>query len=300
MTHHQGDGALPARYTTITRNGAEEIDGEIIHERLVSVFVNGQELMTAMCSPIQQDALAIGFLANEGVIASMDEVRDVHICPSGACVDVWLAKANFEPPRRMILTSGCGGGVTFQDLSQSYPALDSDRRITPEKLWALMDDLNAAAELYSRARGVHTSGISDGERLLLVAEDVGRHNTLDKLRGMALMQGIDTRDSILISTGRVSSEMITKARHMGSPIVGSRTSPTSLSAGLADEWNITLVGYIRRNSMNVYTHGERVIRTETAPDSSNGSRTSHGQGNGQASAVSIEGTSYGRDDHADD
>jgi FdhD protein len=268
------NGALPARYTTITRNGSRAVEGEIIHERLVSIFVNGQELLTAMCSPIQQDALAIGFLANEGVIDSMDDVRDVHICPSGACVDVWLARADFDPPRRMILTSGCGGGVTFQDLTQTFPPLESGRQATPEKLWALMEDLDQAADLYSRARGVHTSALSDGQRLLLVAEDVGRHNTLDKLRGLALMQGIDTRDGILLSTGRVSSEMITKARHMGVPLVCSRTSPTSLSVALAEEWNITLVGYLRRNSMNVYTHPERVIDAE-AVVSPNGRHTSH-------------------------
>lgn len=270
----KADGTSRARYVTITRKGAQAIDGEIIHERLVSVFVNGQELLTVMCSPIQQDALALGFLANEGVIDSIDDVRLVDVCPSGACVDVWLRRADFEPPRRMILTSGCGGGITFQDLTQSFPALDVDRRITPEKLWDLMDQLNHAADLYSRAGGVHTSAFSDGEKLALVAEDVGRHNTLDKLRGLALMQGIETRGGILFSTGRVSSEMITKARHMGAPIVCSRTSPTSLSASLADEWNITLVGYLRRNSMNVYAHPERIMAEAAAP-SSNGREKSH-------------------------
>ncbi len=262
-------GALPATYTTITRNGWEEIEGEVIHERLVSVFVNGQEIMTAMCSPIQQDALAIGFLANEGAITSMGEVADLRVCGGGGCVDVWLTHSNFQPPRRMILTSGCGGGVTFQDLTESYPALTATKQVTPDRLWRLMDALSGAAKLYSRARGVHTSALSDGEKLLLVAEDVGRHNTLDKLRGLALMQGLDTTGRIILSTGRVSSEMVTKARHMGAPIVCSRTSPTSLSIGLAEEWNITLVGYLRRNSMNVYAHPERIVR-EKAGRSGNG------------------------------
>lgn len=257
------DGALPASYTTITRNGAEAVEGEIIHERLVSVFVNGQEVMTAMCSPIQQDALALGFLANEGVIGSMEDVRLVDVCPSGACVDVWLARTDFEPPRRMILTSGCGGGVTFHDLTESFPPVEAERQVSPDQLWALMDQLNGSAKLYSRARGVHTSALSDGDKLLLVAEDVGRHNTLDKLRGLALMRGIDTSGGILLSTGRVSSEMVTKARHMGAPVVCSRTSPTSLSVALAEDWNITLVGYLRRNSMNVYAHPERIVTATT-------------------------------------
>lgn len=252
-------GTAHARYTTITRNGYEAVDAEVIHEQLVSIFVNGQELATIMCTPRQQDALALGFLANEGVIASIEDIRAVHICPSGGCVDVWLASSTFEPPRRMILTSGCGGGVTFDDLSGTNEPLESDAHVTPDQLWTMMDALNQSAELYSRSRGVHTSNLSDGEHPLLVAEDVGRHNTLDKLRGLALQQNISTKDKFLVSTGRVSSEMINKARRMEVPIIASRTSPTSLSVALAEKWNITLIGYLRRNSMNVYTHSERVL-----------------------------------------
>jgi FdhD protein len=231
----------------------------VINERLVSIFVNGQELATVMCSPCQQDALALGFLANEGLIKSLDEIRAVHVCPSGACVDVWLSRADFTPPRRLILTSGCGGGVTFDDLSRLFEPLHSEVHVSIERLWMLMDALGQASELYSRARGVHASALSDGERLLLVAEDVGRHNTLDKLCGLALQRGLETRDRILLTTGRISSEMINKARRMQVPVVCSRTSPTGLSIRLAHQWNMTLVGYLRRNSMNLYTHPARVL-----------------------------------------
>lgn len=225
-----------------------------------------------MCTPCLQDALALGFLANEGIIASLDDIRAAHVCPSGACVDVWLKSPSFEPPRRMILTSGCGGGVTFDDLSATFEPLASDIRITPTQLWELMDQLNQAAKLYSRAGGVHTSALSDGEQLLLVAEDVGRHNTLDKLRGLALQQDIVTKDRIILTSGRISSEMINKARRMNVPVICSRTSPTSMSVGLADEWNITLVGYLRRNSMNVYTHPERLLVEPRPLDSAGNGR----------------------------
>jgi FdhD protein len=100
--------------------------------------------------------------------------------------------------------------------------------------------------------------LSDGQRLLLIAEDIGRHNTLDKLRGLALMQGVDTQDMVLLSSGRISSEMLNKAAHMGVPVIVSRTSPTSLSVALAQAWGITLVGYVRQNRMNVYTGVERL------------------------------------------
>ncbi|MEJ2151079.1 MAG: formate dehydrogenase accessory sulfurtransferase FdhD [Chloroflexota bacterium] len=258
------DGTSGRTYLVVTRSGVETHPAEVIEERLVSIFVNGQELATVMCTPCDQDALALGFLANEGIVTSLDDVRAVHVCPSGGCVDVWLARADFELPRRMILTSGCGGGVTFEDLSGEFDPLPSTiaRHATPDGLWALMDRLYQATDLYSRARGVHTAALSDGERLLLTAEDVGRHNTLDKLRGMALVQGIPTRGAIILTTGRVSSEMLNKARHMEVPLVCSRTSPTSLSVALAEQWNVTVVGYVRRNSMNIYTHPERVLLGE--------------------------------------
>lgn len=270
MIDYNCEGTIPAAYTVIKRDGAETVEAEIIHEKLVSIFVNGQELATIMCTPCDQDTLALGFLANEGIIQSMNDVRAIHVCPSGVCVDAWLKSASFEAPRRMIATSGCGGGVTFDDLSRTYAPVRGDIRVLPEQLWALMDSLNQNAQLYKRARGVHTSVLSDGQRLLAIAEDVGRHNTLDKLRGQALRDNIDTNNRIILTTGRISSEMINKARSMGVPLVCSRTSPTSLSVRLAAEWQITLVGYLRRNSMNLYTHPQRVLPGANEPTSPNG------------------------------
>lgn len=271
------EGTVPTRYITVTRNnGGAIVDGAIIHERVVSIFVNGKELATMMCTPLQQDALALGFLANEGVIDSLDEVGVLHVCGGGSCVDIWLNRSDFSPPRRMILTSGCGGGVTFDDLSRGVRALKSGTVVAPEQLWALMGQLNQSARLYSRARGVHTSALSDGERLLITAEDVGRHNTLDKVRGLAMLSGIDTRDRVLLTTGRISYDMVNKARRMNVPVVCSRTSPTSMSIALADRWGITLVGYVRRNSMNIYTHPERVSLDDEPVQTAGSGRTTEG------------------------
>lgn len=263
-------GAIPRTYTIVTRKGTERVDGAVINERLACIYVNGQELATTMCTPCQLEALALGFLANEGMIQSLDDVVAIEVRPNQTCVDVWLAYTDFEPPRRVILTSGCGGGVTFDDLSQEMSPLESSHRVTPEQLWSLMNDLQQAAQLYRQARGIHTSALSDGKKLLLTAEDVGRHNTLDKLRGLALQQGINSKDGIILTTGRISSEMITKARRMEIPVVCSRTSPTSLSVGLAEEWGLTLIGYLRRSSMTLYTHPERVGLQDLNRQASNG------------------------------
>jgi FdhD protein len=105
---------------------------------------------------------------------------------------------------------------------------------------------------------VHTSALFRDARLLSSAEDVGRHNTLDKIRGDCLLRSVETREGILLSTGRISSEMLNKAAKMGCPIVASRTSATSLAVNLARAWNITLVGYLQRGKLLVYANGWRL------------------------------------------
>jgi len=250
------DGAVPTIYHSVDREW-QTVDGQVIQEALVSLHVNGQELATIAATPIRQDWLAVGFLANEGMITSKDEVRAVHICPSGLCVDVWLTH-EIEMPRKRILTSGCGGGVTFDDLTGAQPPLDSDLTLPAGQLHHLMEQLTSVARLYHRTRGVHASALFRNGEMLSSAEDVGRHNTLDKVRGDCLLRGVDTRGSILLSTGRISSEMLNKAAKMGCPIVASRTSPTSLSIQLARAWNMTLVGYLRRGKLLVYANEWRL------------------------------------------
>lgn len=257
-------GARPARYISLNGSEPREVDGLVIDEALACISVNGEELATFMCTPRDLTELALGFLYNEGVISSLDDVRAHHLSKNGACVDVWLHNTAFERPRRAIITAGCGGGLTFDDLSGVYEPLHSDLRASPEQLAALMRQLHLGSELYQSARGVHTAllaeidGSGDG-RILLQVEDIGRHNCLDKLQGAALLAGVATRDRILLSSGRISSEMINKARRLETPIVCSRTSPTSLSVALAEAWNITIVAYLRQDRMRVYTHPERVI-----------------------------------------
>ena len=250
------EGAIPTTFHTLDGDWLP-VDGEVIQEAFVSLFVNGQELATIAATPVHLDWLAVGFLANEGLVASADEVRAAHVCPSGLCVDVWLTHA-IEPPRKRILTSGCGGGVTFDDLSRVQPPIEADGPMPAAQLANLMDQLYSTAQLYRRTRGVHTSALFRDMTLLSLAEDVGRHNTLDKVRGDCLLRGVETRGGVLLSTGRISSEMMSKAARMGCPIVASRTSPTSLSVSLARAWNITLVGYLRRGQMSVYAHGWRL------------------------------------------
>jgi FdhD protein len=251
-------GALPCTYLTLNNDRVEAIAGGVVEEARLSIYVNAQEVATVMCSPLEQEALAIGFLFNEGIINAIDDVRLIQANVARTAVDVFLNRSDFSPPRRMVLTSGCGGGVSFQDLQQTHPALETPFTTTPEVLYDLMRAMKGAAHLYNQVRGVHTCIMGDNDGLLLSAEDVGRHNTIDKIAGKALHQGLPTRDRILVTSGRISSEMLNKARVMGVPVVASHTSPTSLTVGLAEAWNICVVGYVRQQSMRVYTHPQRV------------------------------------------
>lgn len=251
-------GIYPTTYTLYKHDEATPVDGAVIEEVLACIHVNGQELATFMCTPHELDELAIGFLRSEGIIHTSADIELLTLSASDTCVDVWLRDLSFEPPSRRIITSGCGGGVTFDDLSQKHEPLEITASISPPQIAKLMKRLHLAAELYNEVRGVHTSALSDGHELLLVAQDVGRHNTIDRLWGKALKQGLKTEGLILLASGRISSEMLNKAAKMQVPIVISRTSPTSLSVELGRAWNITMLGYARGNSFRIYTAPERV------------------------------------------
>lgn len=229
--------------------------GHVVQEKLVRLHVNGRELTALMCTPENLDHLALGFLRSEGLIGALSDVRRVVVCPSRACVEVWLKDAGFQAPAGRIITSGCGGGITFADLSAAAEPVTAHLQVTPQQVGRLLFKLQEG----QHTRGIHTSALADTDDLLMVVEDVGRHNTIDKLWGRCLVEGIATEGRILLSTGRISSEMLNKAARMRTPIVASRTSPTTLSVALATAWNVTLIGYVRRDSLNVYTGGERVV-----------------------------------------
>lgn len=239
------------------RQGWRRMTDEVIGEAMITIFVNGAEIANIMCTPQEQDLLALGFLKNEGFIAQLAEVDHVYLGGDGCCVDVWLTHA-IQQPKRRIITSGCGSGVTFNDPSGAIEPLQDSVQVDPETLIELFGRLHIPGGLHVRAHGVHTAGLAQGKQLVYVAEDVGRHNTIDKLVGACLMKGVTTRGLILLTTGRVSSEMLRKGAAMGCPIIASRRSPTSLSVELADAAGITLVGYARRGKLRAYTHPHRL------------------------------------------
>jgi FdhD protein len=230
-----------------------------IVETPVSLTVNGEVWLTFMCTPVNLEAMSVGFLYNEGIIESMDEVENVHVCEHGDNVDVWLNRT-VEQPTSWRRTSGCTGGVTAVDMLAKPDIFFADDGINfpPEAIGHLVEQLFESQELYRETGGVHTSALSDGEKIVLSAEDIGRHNTLDKIAGLCLMEKIFPETRILITTGRISSEMLQKAARMNVPILISRTSPSSLSIEMAERYGVTLIGYARKHRFNVYTHTDRI------------------------------------------
>jgi len=237
----------------------KSFDAETIVEAPVSLTVNSEVWITFMCTPVDLEALAVGFLYNEGIIEKMNEVEDVRVCEHGDNVDVWL-KHSAEQPTSWRRTSGCTGGVTAVDLlAKPNVSLNGNSfKVEPEAIGKLVEMLFESQSLYRETGGVHTSALSDGEKILISAEDIGRHNTLDKIAGLCLMNNVWPETRILITTGRISSEMLQKAAQLNAPILISRTSPSSLSIEMADRYGITLIGYARKHRFNVYSNTQRV------------------------------------------
>jgi FdhD protein len=241
----------------------ETIESGVVVEQPVSLTVNGKIWVTWMCTPLDLEALAVGFLYNENVISHVGDIESIRVCPTHENVDVWLNRS-VEEPTAWRRTSGCTGGVTSADPEDIQPVSKNGIVLSPQTVQTIIHKLFESQALYRQVGGVHTSALTDGSQILVIAEDIGRHNTLDKIAGSCLLKGVDPTGKVLLSTGRISSEMLQKAARMGVSVVISRTSPTSQSIQLARRMGITLIGYARRGSFNVYTHPQRIM-TGTMP-----------------------------------
>lgn len=238
-----------------------EVRGDIVREQPLTVFVNGQKFITLLSSPAKLDCLVVGYLWLEKVIAAVDEIRRLAVSEVDGRAEVELFR-DVELPKERILTSGCGGGITFRLDPRLFPRIASTLRVEPARLFERMKDLYLRAAGYRSSRGIHGAALADPDRLLFMAEDVGRHNAVDKVVGEALLNGIALKDRILLNTGRISSEMLLKGARMGVPLVVSRTSPTDMAVSLAEQLGITVVGYLQHDSFNLYAGGDALLLAE--------------------------------------
>jgi len=224
-------------------------------EMNLTIYVNDQELVNVLCTPLKLNCLIIGYLYAEGIISGIGDVAMMRVCEDDSLAHVRLSNPGFKLPTVRTLASGCSGGGVFKTEGQR---VDSDLVVTPTEVLLLMEQLQEKMELYRLSGGVHTSALSDTGKLQVVAEDIGRHNTLNKIQGECLLGGVSTRDKLLLITGRISSEMLIKTAKMQVPIVVSRHAPTESAILLAHDLGITLVGHVRGGRLLVYSHPERL------------------------------------------
>lgn len=233
-------------------------DREFVAEFPLLLNVNGREIATLIASPHDLRYLVVGFLKLQGFV---EKVQDFNLL--SVCNDFGIAKVEIkgELPERLkpVLTSGCGTGITFTLPGgfKERTGSPSARRFSPTAVFAMMDELARKAEGYRSHGGMHSAAVGDGS-VALYAEDLGRHNTLDRIAGEALLKGIDLAGTMLVTSGRVSTELVAKCVMLGIELIASRTAPTDMAVRMADEAGITLIGYVRAGRFELYTHPERL------------------------------------------
>jgi FdhD protein len=233
---------------------------EVVGEFPLVLRVNDRELVTLIASPHDLRFLVAGFLRVQGFVSRVEDFLMLSVCNDYGIANVRI-RGELPGELKPILTSGCGTGITY-----SLPAAGGTGRISgpqepvaPSAVFALMEQLALKAEAYKNHGGVHSAAVGDLEgTLLLYAEDIGRHNTFDRLAGEALLKGVDLSGRLLVTSGRISAEMAAKAAALGIPLLASRTSPTDMAIRICQEAGITLIGYLRGARFKVYAHPDRL------------------------------------------
>ena len=241
----------------------ESIEDEVVVESSLSLTVNGRDVVTLLSSPAERKELALGFMKTEGLIESMDPVNRIELSDSEKNVRVKLEESTdfgdyFE--RKRALTSSCGRATAvvenLERLELNFPGPSIEG---PEELPSLMGDMQRRAELFRLTGGSHTAAIANGQEILHLAEDIGRHNAVDKVIGKSLFSGENLRERVILTSGRLSSEMTLKAIRSRVPITVSRSAPTTLAVRIARAANLTMVGFTRGKRMNIYSGRDRLL-----------------------------------------
>ncbi|MFB5661468.1 formate dehydrogenase accessory sulfurtransferase FdhD [Alteribacillus sp. HJP-4] len=242
----------------------QEAEDEIVKEFPLTIYVNGEEFATMVCTPAQLEEMVVGFLASEGVILFKRDIKSLEIDESRGFAYVELTKQIDTSPlaySKRFIGSCCGKSRQFyfqHDVKTAKTSM-ADIHLTPSQCVELMKSMQAESVLFKGTGGVHNAALCSAGEIIAVRTDIGRHNALDKLYGYCLLNDIAIRSKILVFSGRISSEVLTKAAKIGVGIVLSKSAPTDLAIELAEDLNITAVGFVRGSSFNVYSHPERII-----------------------------------------
>lgn len=249
-----------------------QVEDSIVTEFPITIMLNQQEFATLVCTPEYVEDLVIGFLAAEGVISSYADIKEINISEYRGYAYVETHRVNkfnetFHSKR--YVTSCCGKSrqsfYFVNDAQTAAKITTNNVKITIEDCFQLMNKLQQSATLFKNTGGVHNAALCDTSGIVVGRLDIGRHNALDKIYGYCLKNGIALDDKIMVFSGRISSEILVKVAKIGCEVVLSKSAPTELALKLAEELGITTVGFIRNQSLNVYTNPERIVVTDLQP-----------------------------------
>lgn len=251
-----------------TKEGSSRVEEAVAEEFPLTIILNDQELVTLLCSPMDLKYLAVGFLLSEGLLAGKDDVAKIVVDDRTGVVRVETRDGTDTDRERLfkrMITSGCGRGATFHRAAdaEGLTKVDSAAEIASGDIFRLTGEFQHHSQLYLSTHGVHSAALCDGARMEVFYEDLGRHNAVDKVFGRCLLDDIATDGRLLITSGRVSSEILLKLAKRNVPIVVSIAAPTDAAVELAESLGVTLVGSVRGGKMSVYSHTWR-IRDETS------------------------------------
>ncbi|HYE81777.1 MAG TPA: formate dehydrogenase accessory sulfurtransferase FdhD [Clostridia bacterium] len=239
------------------------IDDMVVKEYALTIILDGEEFITLLCTPSSLDCLTVGFLLSESIIKSKTDIKKIRIDEERGIVEVNTFESSTIAKRlhgKRTMTTGCGKGSTFYNAMDplSCRKVSGAVQLSAQVILGLMRDFNKRSELFLNTGGVHSVALGTGAGILLFHEDVGRHNAMDKVIGEASLKDIELLDKVVLTSGRVSSEMLIKAVKGQIPVIVSRSAPTDLAVELAGKLGITIVGFARGQRMNVYSNPERI------------------------------------------
>jgi FdhD protein len=247
----------------ITSSSRETVDDVIIREIPLTIILNNEELVTLLCSPRNLDFLAVGFLSSEGLLKDREDIKKIVVDEQKGVVRLETVENKNLPTEtvfKRVLTSGCGRGASFYSFSdlQQQVKIESDLKISPQQVFILLKEFHSRSEVYRETGGVHSAALCNQDEIMIFHSDIGRHNAVDKVLGECVMNEINLRDRIVITSGRTSSEILIKAAKKNIPVLISSSAPTSIAVHLANQAGLTLIGFARGQRMNVYSNGWRV------------------------------------------
>jgi len=245
-----------------TEEGSKCFEHVVARESPLTIILNNRKLVTLFCSPANLSYLAVGFLFSEGLLKSKEGIRSIMVDDRQGVVRVETETgeqlARDVLPEK-ITTSGFTKGASFDSTAaQTLPKVASKLKVSALEVSALMNKFQHRSQVYRATRGVHSAALCDKRDILVFNEDIGRHNAIDKIFGQCVLNDLTTDGRIIITSGRISSEILLKVARRNVPIIVSKSVPTSLGVRLAADLGVTLVGFVRGKRMNVYTHAGRI------------------------------------------